>query len=177
MDDEEETFTPVSIGDADFDVNDPNAMEEIDQVLTNDAETTEKQKELQESIQEQEKAVIKIEVTLTEREKLLEAVKESKNFLETKLLEEMKKEYYIKIHEMEDEIEILKKSHTQNRKIAPASKVSQLDAKYDDKISEMTARLNDYRIKEKEQKTLKKDIEKSINKIKTLESDIQKIRT
>ncbi|MBK8156940.1 MAG: hypothetical protein IPK55_13635 [Streptococcus sp.] len=45
---------------------------------------------------------------------MLEAVKESKTFLETKLLEEMKKEYYIKIHEMEDEIEVLKKSHTQN---------------------------------------------------------------
>ena len=43
-------------------------------------------------------------MSLSEREKLLKIVQESKNILETKLLEEMKKEYHIKVKEMEDNL-------------------------------------------------------------------------
>jgi len=50
---------------------------------------------------------------LTEREKLLEVVKESKALMENNLLQEMKKEYYIKIQELENEIDTFKKQHTQ----------------------------------------------------------------
>lgn len=67
---------------------------------------------MQESIKEQESAVVKIECSISEREKLLEVVKESKALMENNLLQEMKKEYYIKIQELENEIEGIKKQHT-----------------------------------------------------------------
>ena len=72
-------------------------MQEIENVLVDDVETKEKNKEMQESIKEQESAVVKIECSISEREKLLEVVKESKALMENNLLQEMKKEYYIKI--------------------------------------------------------------------------------
>ena len=59
--------------------------------------------------------------------------------MENTLLQEMKKEYYIKIQEMEQEIENIKKNHKLTRKTVPEGKVSQLDAKYEDKIGEMTS--------------------------------------
>jgi hypothetical protein len=67
--------------------------------------------EMKESIKEQESAVVKIDFSLNERERLLEVVKESKSMLESNLLEEMKKEYYFKIQEMENEIDNLKTNH------------------------------------------------------------------
>jgi len=72
-------------------------VQEIENVLVDDVETKEKNKEMQESIKEQESAVVKIECSISEREKLLEVVKESKALMENNLLQEMKKEYYIKI--------------------------------------------------------------------------------
>ena len=41
---------------------------------------------MQESIKEQEQAVVKIECSISEREKLLEVVKESKALMENNLL-------------------------------------------------------------------------------------------
>jgi hypothetical protein len=40
----------------------------------------------------------------------------------------------------------------------------------------MMSKLNEYKEREKEQKKLKKDISKSTNKIRALETDITKIR-
>lgn len=78
-----EEFTPIAV------IDEPDTFEdvqEIEKVLVDDAETKEKSKEMAESIKEQEQAVVKIECSLSEREKMLEVVKDLKAKMENNLL-------------------------------------------------------------------------------------------
>lgn len=96
-----------------FDENEEEPQPEIiENAILENSEAHVKNKELQDQLQEQEKTVIKIEGSLQEREKLLEAVKESHALMQNTLLEEMKKEYFKKVKEMEYEITKLKTDHT-----------------------------------------------------------------
>ena len=73
---------------------DPKATQNIDEAICQNVEAQSKDKEMANQLHEQEKAFIKIEGSLNERERLLTAVKESHSLMQNTLLEEMKKEYF-----------------------------------------------------------------------------------
>lgn len=103
MDEDDEIQDEYDIQDMDPVESSPK-KEEVDEVL-NESEVDKTQNiEMQEQINEHEQAVFKIEGTLKEREKLLEAVKESHSMMQNNLLDEMKKEYHQKVSELELDI-------------------------------------------------------------------------
>lgn len=156
---------------------DPNAEQNIDEAIDNNNEAKVKDKEMKEQLKEQEKAVIKIEGSLQERERLLEAVKESHALMQNTILEEMKKEYQKKVVEMEYEINKLKSDHKLSIRSASTSDKTSLEAQYKQRLAELESKFLLYKAKEKEQKKMEREALKQSNKIKVLENDIQKVRT
>lgn len=151
--------------------------EYIDKAINENNEAKVKSKEMQDQLHEQEKAVIKIQGSLQEREKLLEAVKESHALMQNSLLEEMKKEYYKKIQEMEYEINKLKTDHKLSLRGATSQgDKNTIETQYKNKMAELEQKLKLYKVKEKEQKKMERECLKQTNKIKVLENDIEKIK-
>lgn len=148
-----------------------------DELINSNIEAQTKSKEMQDHIFEQEKTVIKIEGSLKEREKLLEAVKESHSLMQNSLLEEMKKEYFKKVKEMEYEIEKLKADHKLSiRGATSLDHKTSIEEQYKQKMNEFEEKLAHFKQKEKEQKKMEKEVVKQTNKIRVLENDIEKIR-
>lgn len=151
--------------------------ENVDQEIEENQEAKVKDKEMQDQLKEQELTIIKIEGSLQEREKLLEAVKESHALMQNNLLEEMKKEYFKKVKEMEHEINNLKADHSVSlRKAGSQGDKNQMQEQYKKKLTELEDKLKHYKVKEKEQKQMEKEFLKKTNKIRVLENDICKIR-
>ena len=151
--------------------------ENVDLEIEENHEAKAKDKEMQDQLKEQELTIIKIEGSLQEREKLLEAVKESHALMQNSLLEEMKKEYFKKVKEMESEINNLKTDHSQSlRKAGSQGDKNKMEEQYKKKLTELEDKLKHYKVKEKEQKQMEKEFLKKTNKIRVLENDIEKIR-
>ena len=149
----------------------------VDEIIQENQEANEKSKEMQDHINEQEKTVIKIEGSLKEREKLLEAVKESHSLMQNSLLEEMKKEYFKKVKSMEHEIQKLKSDHKLSMRGATSQgDKNNIEEQYKKRMSELEKKMALYKVKEKEQKKMEKEVVKQTNKIRVLENDIEKIR-
>jgi len=158
--------------------NEVDTEEVIDGVINENNEANVKDKEMQEQLHEQEKAVIKIEGSLQEREKLLLAVKESHKLMQNSLLEEMKKEYFQKVKEMEYEIEKLKTDHKLSlRGVTSQGAKNSMQMQYTQKMSNLEQKLKLYKVKEKEQKKMEKECLKKSNKIRVLENDVEKMKT
>jgi hypothetical protein len=150
----------------------------IHEVIHENEEAKSKDKKMQDQLYEQEKAVIKIEGSLQEREKLLEAVKESHKLMQNTLLEEMKKEYFKKVKEMEYEIDKLKSDHKLSLRGATSQEnKNNIESQYKQKMAEFEQKLKLYKIKEKDQKKMEKEVVKQSNKIRVLENDIEKMRS
>lgn len=127
--------------------------ENLQEAILTDNEAKVRDKEMQDQLHEQEKAVIKIEGSLQEREKLLMAVKESHSLMQNTLLEEMKKEYFKKVKEMEYEIEKLKTDHKMSiRGITSQDDKNTKENQYKQKLAELEQKLKHYKVKEKDQK-------------------------
>jgi hypothetical protein len=151
--------------------------EHIDELIEQSDEANAKNKEMQEHIKEQEKTVIKIEGSLRERERLLEAVKESHSLMQNSLIEEMKKEYNKKVKEMEYEIDKLKADHKLSiRGATSQGDKNNIEEQYKKKMVDLEDKLATYKTKEKQQKKMEKEVVKQSNKIRVLEMDIEKIR-
>ena len=112
---------------------------------------------MSDQLNEQEKAVIKIQGSLQERERLLEAVKESHSLMQNTLLEEMKKEYFKKVKEMEFEINKLKSDHKLSIRGASTTDKTNLESQYKTKLANLQEKMKHYKVKEKEQKKMEKE--------------------
>ena len=127
--------------------------ENIDQEIEDNHEAKTKDKEMQDQLKEQELTIIKIEGSLQEREKLLEAVKESHALMQNSLLEEMKKEYFKKVKEMESEINNLKVDHSLSlRRVSSQGDKTKIEEQYKKKLTELEEKLKLYKVKEKRAK-------------------------
>lgn len=136
---------------------DPYASQNIDEAICQNIESQSKDIEMSSQLQEQEKAFSKIEGSLNERERLLKAVKESHGLMQNTLLEEMKKEYFKKVNEMEYEILKLKSDHKLSIRGVSTTDKSNLETQYKSKLSQLEVKMKTLKVKEKEQKKMEKE--------------------
>lgn len=123
---------------------------------------------------------MKFESDIKSKEGLLAAIKESQAAMQRELLDLMKNQYQNKVLELTNEITQLEKSKYENLSkqgtgISDKEK-KKIEDQFRTKQRDLEKQLRDAQEKNKQQQTVKKQLDLQSTKIKGLESEIQKIK-
>lgn len=143
-------------------------------------EDEEFEREYEVNTQATKEEMMLVDGTLMEKEELLQHITQNQLILERNLVDDMKNQYYEKIHHLEEELKTLGKQRDEaiskmNTSLMDHDK-NKVITTYKQKMSDMENRIKEYKQKEREQQNLLKLVNSQRTKIDQLDTEIKKMK-